>query len=286
MSVWLAVPLLATCTAAQTRTGAPSLLRKEAKDAALVAYSKTGGPGPTRLERLINAARSREAETRTRVSKNAPSRKPLRRSAVKEGHLKHTRHPLVVPTPKATRAYRRTFRILRRNLKKTDRYDHIILKHASARGLDPRLLKAIIAAESEFTTTALSPAGARGLMQLMPRTAEEMGVPSRLLTDPEHNIKAGAAYIEHLYQRAWRRYKLKGVRYQDAPTWVVQRVIAAYNAGPRFLYRDRWYRQTRLYVRKVLLFYQSDVTDIRRQPEPRKDLPEVRFIPSTSGALF
>lgn len=199
--------------------------------------------------------------------------------------LKNTRHPLVVEPPKANAAFRRTFRRLMRNLKKTDRYDEIILRHARKRNLDPRLLKAVIAAESEFTRNARSPAGARGLMQLMPRTAESVGVSRKVLEHPERNIEAGAAYIEHLFERIFKRYKLKGVPYKDAPTWVVQRVIASYHAGPRFLYRDRWFRTTRAYVKKVLLFYQSKVTDIRRM-ETTVRLPGALVpVQSSSGSF-
>jgi len=201
------------------------------------------------------------------------------------GILKNTRHPLVVSTPKANSAFRRTFRRLMRNLRKTDRYDEIILRHANARGLDPRLLKAVIAAESEFTRNARSPAGARGLMQLMPRTAEEFGVSRRVLDNPERNVAAGAAYLEHLFSRIFKKYKLKGVPYKNAPLWVVQRVIASYHAGPRFLYKDRWFRSTRAYVKKVLLFYQSRVTDIRRMNSTVK-LPSVLVPVQTSTGTF
>ena len=172
---------------------------------------------------------------------------------------------LVVPPPVVTPEYRRTFQILLSRPNVTDRYDELILKYARANRLDARLLKSIIAAESEFALAAVSPRGARGLMQVMPRTAEEVGVPRERLSDPEFNIAAGAAYLALLFAAAWRRYKLKGVRYHEAPLWLKQRIIAAYNAGPRFLFREHgWYRQTRDYVRKVLLFYHSRVTDIRR----------------------
>ena len=53
--------------------------------------------------------------------------------------------------------------------------------------------------------------------------------------------------------------------------WILQRVVAAYNAGPRFLKRDKWYRQTRGYVRKVLLYYHSSVTDIRNPALPQRE---------------
>lgn len=163
-------------------------------------------------------------------------------------------------------AYRRTFRILLSHPETTDRYDGIILKYAQKYSLDARLLKSIIAAESEFATGAVSPRGARGLMQVMPLTAEEMGVSRRRLSEPESNIRAGAAYLARLFQAAWRRFKPAGASFADAPLWLKQRVIAAYNAGPRFLYHNRWYPQTRSYVRKVMLFYRSQVSELRRRP--------------------
>ena len=184
--------------------------------------------------------------------------------------LKVTRPPrraaLVVPLPKATPAYKYTFRVLSEHPEVTDRYDEIILEGSLRHGMDPRLVKALIAAESEFSTEALSPHGARGLMQVLPITAEELGVPRAQLHDPQANIQVGTAYLERLYRAAWKQYRLKGVKYQDAPLWVVERIIASYNAGPRALARNSFMRQTRNYVRKVLLFYRSDVSEFRRGP--------------------
>jgi len=57
----------------------------------------------------------------------------------------------------------------------------------------------------------------------------------------------------------------------------------AYNAGPKFLYRTRWYRQTRRYVKKVILFYQSRVTDIRRLPAQERFLPAFSLINASTG---
>ncbi|TBR17000.1 lytic transglycosylase domain-containing protein [bacterium] len=172
---------------------------------------------------------------------------------------------VVVPDPVPTKPYKRLFARLLKENGKTDRYDDALLSEARKRGLDPRLLKAIIAAESEFNPKALSPKGALGLMQVMPATAESMGVPRGLIKDPWQNIRAGAAYIAKLYEVIAARHNMKGVRMADAPVWMVQRVIASYHAGPKFLARGSWYKSTRLYVRKVLLFYQSRVTDVRRQ---------------------
>ncbi|MCX5794001.1 MAG: lytic transglycosylase domain-containing protein [Elusimicrobia bacterium] len=195
--------------------------------------------------------------------------------------LKVTRRtPLVVPVPKPTPAYKYTFHVLSEHPEITDRYDELILENSLRHGMDPRLVKALIAAESEFSTEALSPHGAQGLMQVMPITAEELGVPRSALHDPQANIHVGTAYLERLYRAAWKQYRLKGVKYPDAPLWVVQRIIASYNAGPRALTRNSFMRQTRNYVRKVLLFYRSDVTEFRRSPKragaadglPRHDL--------------
>lgn len=163
-----------------------------------------------------------------------------------------------VPPP----AFERTFdRLAARP--RTNGYDGLIAKYARGSGLDPRLIKAVIAAESEFTAKAKSPAGALGLMQVMPATSEEMGISGKALYEPEANIRAGTLYLVHLFERAWRRYHLKGVAYTDAPPWLVQRIVAAYNAGPRFLARRRLYRQTREYVKKVILFYRSKVSEMK-----------------------
>ncbi|MFC1680156.1 transglycosylase SLT domain-containing protein, partial [Elusimicrobiota bacterium] len=131
---------------------------------------------PARGVEWMRAVPKRDAkralpERKKTPPKQRPASKPAEAKRLVRGQLKHTRHPLVIATPKATRAYRRTFRILMNRPQVTDRYDEIILKYAELHDLDPRLLKSIMSAESEFNHKARSPAGARGLMQLMPRTA-------------------------------------------------------------------------------------------------------------------
>jgi soluble lytic murein transglycosylase-like protein len=172
------------------------------------------------------------------------------------------REPVVLDVPPPPPAFVRTFRRLMKKPAK-DRYDELIRRSAEEKGLDPRLVKSVIAAESEFTQRAKSPAGALGLMQVRPATADEMGVPARSLFDPAANIRAGTRYLAYLFGRAWLRYRLQGTPYARAPEWVVQRVIAAYNAGPRWVSRRPMYRQTREYVRRVLLFYKSEVSELR-----------------------
>ena len=164
--------------------------------------------------------------------------------------------PVVPPAPFA-RAFNRLL-----VKPESSRYDGLIRRSAAERGLDPRLAKSVIAAESEFSAKAQSPKGALGLMQVMPVTAGSVGVERASLFDPAANIRAGTAYLAELFERAWRKYHLKGVEFTKAPAWLIQRVVAAYNAGPRFLARRHLFRQTREYVKRVLLFYRSAVTAI------------------------
>lgn len=188
---------------------------------------------------------------------------------------------LVVPIPvRVPAAYRRTFRILSEHPELTDRYDELILRYSRLNGLKPRLVKSIIAAESEFDPGALSPRGARGLMQVVPPTAAEMGASPRRLSDPEENIRAGTAYLALLYRTARRKFGFGGTPASAAPIWVDQRVIAAFHAGPRYLAASRWLPSTRAYARKVLLFYQSRITEVRRAPEPRSGLTEFATAPA------
>ncbi|HVE12422.1 MAG TPA: transglycosylase SLT domain-containing protein [Elusimicrobiota bacterium] len=176
--------------------------------------------------------------------------------------LKETRRRRATPSVREARAYQHTFRVLLSHPETTDPYDSIILRHATEHGLDPRLVKAVVAAESEFDPGARSPSGALGLMQLMPATAAEVGIPARRLHEPEANIAAGTSYLEVLFATAWKRYNMQGVPYSESPIWLVRRVLAAYNAGPRRLIHPRGAAPG--YVDKILLYYQSAVTDIRR----------------------
>ena len=207
--------------------------------------------GRRRFHRIVRIARRRR-ELR------------YRRRMARAGRLPY--HRLLVPTPKVTPAYRLTFCTLLKHPGETDRYDGLIVRYSVANGLNPRLVKAIIAAESEFVLDARSPVGARGLMQVMPLTAEHLGVAPSELNTPRDNIKAGTAYLAQLYNTVIRFYHLPMKTFLHPPLWVTERVIACYHAGPRYLRRDRWLRQTRLYVRRVLLFYRSAVTQFHWAP--------------------
>jgi len=116
-----------------------------------------------------------------------------------------------------------------------------IVQAAGRHEVDPALIKAIIMAESRFNPRAISKKGAKGLMQLMPRTAEALGVEDSF--DPEDNINAGVRYLKMLMNRFNGDVKL---------------ALAAYNAGTG---RVREFQgippieATHEYVKKVLEYY-------------------------------
>lgn len=119
-----------------------------------------------------------------------------------------------------------------------------IIEQASDRfSLDPSLIKAVIKAESGFNHMATSVKGARGLMQLMPGTAEAMEVEDPY--NPEENIFGGARYLSLLLQR-----------FKDDMTLG----LAAYNAGPEKVEAHQGvppYPETKNFIKRVLDFYEQ-----------------------------
>lgn len=110
-----------------------------------------------------------------------------------------------------------------------------------------RIILAVIAAESAFDPRAVSRAGARGLMQVMPATARDIGVDPNDLFDPCINVHAGTRYMRVLADSF-------GGRTRD--------VLAAYNAGPqRVLSRRRLPGETVIYLRRVEAYFVTATTD-------------------------
>jgi len=125
--------------------------------------------------------------------------------------------------------------------RKARKLDHIIIKSSLKYSVDANLIKAVIAVESCYNRLALSPAGAQGLMQLIPATADRFGVSDSF--NAAQNINAGTRYL---------RFLLK--RYQGD----LKKTTAAYNAGEGKVDRYKGippYKETQNYVKKVLRIY-------------------------------
>jgi len=130
-----------------------------------------------------------------------------------------------------------------RRVPDSDSYDWIIEKCAKRFRVERTLVKAVIRAESGFNRMAVSSAGARGLMQLMPGTAKRHGV--RNIYDAEQNIEGGVKHLRLLLNRHRNN---------------IPRVVAAYNAGSYAVDRHRGIppiAETQDYVARVLRFRQQ-----------------------------
>jgi len=122
-------------------------------------------------------------------------------------------------------------------------YAALARRSAGAAGVSPALVGAVMQVESGFDPRATSAAGAAGLMQLMPATAESLGVADPY--DPAQNVRGGAAYLHGLLERFHGAVPL---------------AAAAYNAGPGAVERYGGippYAETRAYVDRVMAAYRA-----------------------------
>jgi soluble lytic murein transglycosylase-like protein len=121
-------------------------------------------------------------------------------------------------------------------------YDDLIAKASERYRIDSALVKAVIKAESNFNHRAVSPVGARGLMQLMPATAATLQVKDSF--HPETNIDGGVRYLRYLMNMFNGNLPL---------------VLAAYNAGENAVMRHNNrippYPETQTYVKRVLNYF-------------------------------
>lgn len=132
-----------------------------------------------------------------------------------------------------------------------EKYEPLIHHAAQRYGVDYALVKAVIKAESNFNHRAISRVGARGLMQLMPSTADLLQVQDSF--QPEENIDGGVRYLRYLL---------------DVYRGDLRLALAAYNAGERAVYRYRGippYKETRTYVKRVLEYYEQYRKPLKNQ---------------------
>ncbi len=132
--------------------------------------------------------------------------------------------------------------------------DDIIERASLDYGVDSTLIRSIIKTESNFNPRAVSPKGAQGLMQLMPATAEWLGVKDSF--DPEQNVRGGVGYFRMLMDRFNNDLELS---------------LAAYNAGENLvgrLGRVPRIRETENYVRQITESYQKAGEIARKEEVP------------------
>jgi soluble lytic murein transglycosylase-like protein len=123
----------------------------------------------------------------------------------------------------------------------TDQYDHVITEASKKHGISFSLLKALIKTESDFNPWAVSSAGARGLMQLMPENIKTLKIKNPF--DPRENIMGGARYLKQLINRFGGKLPL---------------ALAAYNAGPGVVEQYRRvppFKETENFVQEVMKYY-------------------------------
>jgi soluble lytic murein transglycosylase-like protein len=151
------------------------------------------------------------------------------RSQNKTDLLKNQQHAGTLTSPKE-----------KRRLIEKEKIEISVNKAAAKYNLPSKLIKAVIRAESNYNSQAVSTAGAQGLMQLMPATAEELGV--RNPFDIDQNVDGGARYLRKMIDQFGGDIKM---------------ALAAYNAGPGTVERFHGnvpYRETRQYVNRVMRF--------------------------------
>jgi len=136
--------------------------------------------------------------------------------------------------------------------------------------LDPDLVNSVIHAESGFNSHAVSRKGAQGLMQLMPETANRLGVANAF--DPESNVGGGSRYLRELLER----YNFDLVK-----------ALAAYNAGPKRVEQYKGvppYSETRAYVSRIVRDYNRKKIAQDKQAAAERAKTKTSKPPATSAS--
>ncbi len=143
-------------------------------------------------------------------------------------------------------------------LKSAPALNEVVNTASAAYHLDPDLVNSVIHAESGFNARAVSPKGARGLMQLMPGTANQLGVSDAF--DPQANVTGGSHYLRELLER----YNFDLVK-----------ALAAYNAGPERVEQYRGvppFRETHAYVARIVHEYNTKKIAEEKAAKQKKEL--------------
>jgi soluble lytic murein transglycosylase-like protein len=176
---------------------------------------------------------TRSSKSRGRAVKSTVSVAPIDTGFALASPLAATPAPLVSSDTSALKGYTTG----------NAQVDNLLIQSGKNNGVDPLLLYSVMHQESSFKSRAISPKGARGLMQLMPGTAARFGV--RNIFDPQQNIEAGTRYLRFLLDRFEGDLKL---------------ALAGYNAGEGAVDKYGWrippYAETQEYVRRISRRYQ------------------------------
>ena len=144
-----------------------------------------------------------------------------------------------------------------------ERILRLVEQSARAHNVDPLLVQSVMQVESNYNGYAVSPKGAEGLMQLMPRTARALGVSNTF--DPAQNIEAGVKYLQYL-QSIYPDDRL---------------ALAAYNAGPQAVGKYNWippYAETQSYVDEVGRRYRAAKQKAAAAAGSTPEAPEQRSV--------
>jgi len=216
---------LSTQLSRQSHLGLAEMIYRSVTGESLQAAARSGTPVSQKVPAAGStpppAARPAASPAGTAVQAPAP-----------RGHHVHAR-----PAAKPQAAAKDSSTVEQR----VDAYLPFIEQSAQKHGVDPNLLKAVIASESAGDSTARSPKDAKGLMQLVDSTAAAMGVKD--VWDPEENIDGGAKYLQQMLTRFGGN---------------VEHAVASYNAGPGAVEKHGGVppiKETQEYVSRVMSFF-------------------------------